>query len=99
MSSITITLEPSGLRFDTPDGMTLLQAAEQAGIDLPSSCRNGSCRTCICRLRSGSVRHLVEWPGLSLDEKREGYILPCVAVAQEDATVEQRLAKRIVFPD
>jgi len=97
--TITITLAPSGWRFDAPDGMTLLQAAEQAGIDLPSSCRNGSCRTCICRLRSGSVRYLVEWPGLSLDEKREGYILPCVAVAQEDATVEQRLARRSVFPD
>jgi ferredoxin len=99
MASNTITLTPSGWTFDAPDGMTLLQAAEQAGIDLPSSCRNGTCRTCICRLSSGSVRYLVEWPGLSLDEKREGYILPCVAVAQEDATVEQRLAKRIVFPD
>jgi ferredoxin len=99
MASTTITLAPSGWTFDAPDGMTLLQAAEQAGIDLPSSCRNGTCRTCICRLRSGSVRYLVEWPGLSLDEKREGYVLPCVAVAQEDATLEQRLARRIVFPD
>jgi ferredoxin len=98
MPSTTITLEPAGWTFDAPDGMTLLQAAEQAGIDLPSSCRNGTCRTCICRLRAGSVRYLVEWPGLSLDEKREGYILPCVAVAQEDATLEQRLARRIVFP-
>jgi len=99
MASIKITLAPSGWTFDAPDGMTLLHAAEQAGIDLPSSCRNGTCRTCICRLRDGSVRYLVEWPGLSSDEKREGYILPCVAVAQEDATLEQRLAKRIAFPE
>jgi hypothetical protein len=45
------------------------------------------------------VRYLVEWPGLSFDEKREGYILPCVAVPQEDLVVDQRLAKRIVFPE
>jgi ferredoxin len=99
MSSITITLEPSGWTFDAPQGATLLQAAEQAGIELPSSCRNGTCRACICRLRQGSVRYLVEWPGLSVDEKREGYVLPCVAVAQGDATLEQGLARRIVLPD
>ncbi len=101
MSTFTITLQPSGWTFNADAGKTLLQAAEQAGIDLPSSCRNGTCRTCICRLAEGQgkVRHLVEWPGLSYDEKREGYILPCVAVAEEDLAIEQRLAKRIVFPE
>ena len=95
--SITITLQPSGWTFEAPDGMTVLQAAEQAGIDLPSSCRNGTCRTCICRLASGRVRYLVEWPGLSVDEKREGYVLPCVAVPEGDVTVEQCLARRIAW--
>jgi ferredoxin len=99
MTTLTITLQPSGWSFDTDTETTVLHAAERAGIDLPSSCRNGTCRTCICRLASGKVRYLVEWPGLSLDEKREGYILPCVAVAQEDLVVDQRLAKKIVFPD
>ena len=92
-------IEPGGFRFETEAGRTLLQSAESAGIELPSSCRNGTCRTCICRIASGSVRYLVEWPGLSSDEKREGYILPCVAVAREDLVVDQRLAKRIVFPE
>lgn len=99
MSTFTITLQPSGWTFEAPDGMTVLQAAEQAGIDLPSSCRNGTCRTCICRMARGSVRYLVEWPGLSFDEKREGDILPCVAVPQEGLVVEQRLAKRIGWPE
>jgi ferredoxin len=99
MTALTITLQPSGWSFPADPDTTVLHAAERAGIDLPSSCRNGTCRTCICRLARGSVRYLVEWPGLSLDEKREGYILPCVAVALEDLAVDQRLAKRIVFPD
>jgi ferredoxin len=95
MSTSTITFRPAGWTVPAEEGTTILQAAEQAGIDLPSSCRNGTCRTCICRLGSGSVRYLVEWPGLSVDEKREGWILPCVAVPEGDAVVEQRLAKRI----
>ena len=101
--STTITLQPARWTFTADADETLLHAAERAGIDLPSSCRNGTCRTCICRLAGGqdadSVRYTVEWPGLSREEKREGYILPCVAVARTDIVVEQRLAKRIVFPD
>jgi ferredoxin len=99
MSKVTITLEPSGWSFAAGEGATILQAAEQAGIELPSSCRNGTCRTCICRVAAGSVRHLVEWPGLSFDEKREGYILPCVALPEGDVVLEQRLARRIARPD
>lgn len=95
MSTATITLQPSGWSFTADENVTILQAAERAGIDLPSSCRNGTCRTCICRVTAGAVRHLVEWPGLSFDEKRDGYILPCVAVAEGDVALEQRLARRI----
>ncbi len=78
-----VRLEPSGLDFETEAGTTLLKAAEAAGIELPSSCR-----TCICQLVSGQVRHIVEWPGLSLDEKDEGWILPCVAEALNDLTLD-----------
>jgi len=83
-----IRLEPSGLGFETEAGTTLLKAAEAAGIELPSSCRNGTCRTCICQRVSGSTRHLIEWPGLSAEEKAEGWILPCVAEALSDLTLE-----------
>jgi ferredoxin len=95
MTDVTLTFQPAGWTISAAQDTTILRAAEQAGIDMPSSCRNGTCRTCICRLASGSVRYLVEWPGLSFDEKREGYVLPCVAVPLGDVVVEQRLAKRI----
>jgi ferredoxin len=96
MSTHTIVLHPSGLTFTADAETPLLIAAERAGIDMPSSCRNGTCRTCICRLRSGTAVHLIEWPGLSFDEKREGYILPCVAVARGALEIEAT-ARRIVF--
>jgi len=97
MSTSTITFRPGGWTVPAPQDATILLAAEQAGIELPSSCRNGTCRTCICRLGSGSVRYLVEWPGLSVDEKREGYVLPCVAVPDGNVVVEQPLAKRLAW--
>ncbi|MGJ3700893.1 MULTISPECIES: 2Fe-2S iron-sulfur cluster-binding protein [Variovorax] len=83
-----VRLEPSGLGFEAEAGTTLLKSAEAAGIEMPSSCRNGTCRTCICQLVSGAIRHVIEWPGLSAEEKAEGWILPCVAEAQGDLTID-----------
>ncbi len=84
-----IRVEPAGYEFETAPEHTLLQAAEEAGIEIPSSCRNGTCRTCICQVKSGaSVRYRIEWPGLSAEEKAEGWILPCVAEPMGDLTLD-----------
>ncbi|KIX64431.1 2Fe-2S iron-sulfur cluster-binding protein [Burkholderia pseudomallei] len=81
-------VEPLGAGFDAPESLSLLEAAGFAGVSLPRSCRNGTCRTCLCRLREGSVAYRIEWPGVSAEEKAEGYILPCVAIAQSDLVIE-----------
>lgn len=88
-----VRVEPKGLSFETDTDASVLEAAELGGVRLPSSCRNGTCRTCLCQLRSGSVRYRIDWPGLSLDEKREGYILPCVALATSDLVIEAPAAQ------
>ena len=74
--------------FDAPGDRPLLQSAEAAGWPFPSSCRNGTCRTCMQRLLSGQVRYQIEWPGLLAEEKREGWILPCVAHPASDLVLE-----------
>ena len=71
--------EPGAVAFDAWSNQTLLSSLEQGGIDWPSSCRNGTCRTCIGQLVHGRVRYEIEWPGLSAEEKVAGYTLPCVA--------------------
>ena len=91
--SFSVTLAPQDWSFETADGQSLLIAAQQAGVRLPSSCRNGTCRTCMCRMAAGSIRYGVEWPGLSREEKLDGYILPCVAFAESDVTLEVRGVK------
>ena len=81
--------EPDGQQCDAWPEQALLVSLEQGGLDWPSSCRNGTCRTCLGVLRNGEVRYAVEWPGLSAEEKAEGCVLPCVAYPLSDVTLER----------
>jgi ferredoxin len=91
-----IHFSPAQLACTSDGAASVLASAEAAGIDLPSACRNGTCRTCLCRLRSGSVRYLVQWPGLSQDEKKDGDILACVAVPLSDLLIDAPHARAAV---
>ncbi|RZL37721.1 MAG: 2Fe-2S iron-sulfur cluster binding domain-containing protein [Rubrivivax sp.] len=82
-----IRLEPQGAIFDCAADQPLLLAALAAGIALPWSCRNGTCRSCMTQLVSGRIEHRIPWPGLSAEEKAEGFILPCVAEPRSDVTL------------
>lgn len=86
-----VTVHTGQARFDAHYSDTILQAALKAGIELPSSCRNGTCRTCMSRLINGSIAYQIEWPGVSAEEKIEGYFLPCVACARSDLTMDAPL--------
>jgi len=68
---------------------SLFATMARAGIEWPVSCRNGTCRTCIARLLKGQVRYDIPWPGLSAEEKLEGYCLPCVALPMSDVVIAQ----------
>ncbi|VVE83972.1 ferredoxin [Pandoraea sputorum] len=96
-----VTLLPSGWQFDAPPDTPILLAAQAAGIKLPSLCRNGTCRACLCEARSGErgergdalgtpapVTYRIEWPGLSRDEKMQGWLLPCCAYACADLVID-----------
>jgi ferredoxin len=85
----TLRIEPLGRTVTVEEGQSLLEAALAEGIKLRSSCRNGTCRECIARLSEGRVRYRVEWPGLSPDEKADGFTLPCVALAETDVVLVQ----------
>lgn len=80
-------LVPGGEDFAAPESLSLLLAAQQAGITMASSCRNGTCRACLCQLISGAVAYSIPWPGVSAEEKRDGLILPCVACATSDVVM------------
>lgn len=83
-----VRVEPAGWEFEAPSSQTVLASAAQAHIRLPNACRNGSCRRCLSRLRRGSVAYAVDWPGLSAEEKADGWTLPCVAIPLGDLVLE-----------
>lgn len=95
MTTLQLRIDPAGWPLPADMTQTLLQSAENAGISLPSSCRNGTCRTCLCRLTQGHIHYRIDWPGLSAEEKAEGWVLPCVAYPLSDVTLQQALAQRI----
>ncbi len=84
----TARVGDDGTQCDAWPEQPLLLSLEQGGIDWPSSCRNGTCRTCIGILAEGEVRYAIEWPGLSAEERAEGCVLPCVAYPVGDVRLE-----------
>ena len=83
-----VTLMPENQQFQADSDKTILQSAERAQIYPKSSCRNGTCRTCISTLISGEIRYNTDWPGLSAEEKQAGLMLPCCALPLSDLVVK-----------
>lgn len=81
-------IAPNGDRCVAWAQHTVLHSLEQAGLTWPSSCRTGSCRTCIGQLHSGQVRYNMAWPGLSAEEKAAAFFLPCVAFPLSDLVLK-----------
>jgi ferredoxin len=80
----------------TPDGehtiqcdedLSIVDAAEDHNVNIPYSCRNGSCSVCAGKLLKGSIDQEDQ---MFLDEEQisQGYILTCVAKPKSDCIIE-----------
>ena len=89
MTSFKVELRtPNGIRtFECPDDEYILDAAEQAGIDMSYSCRAGACSSCVGQIISGSVDQS-DQSFLDDDQMQEGYSLLCVAYATSDVVAK-----------
>ena len=87
-TTFKVTIEPDKLEFPAEADKTILQSCEAAHIYPLSSCRNGTCRTCISTLISGDIRYNIDWPGLSAEEKQAGLMLPCCALPLSDLVIK-----------
>jgi ring-1,2-phenylacetyl-CoA epoxidase subunit PaaE len=76
-SAVTVILDGDEMTFDLKsDGDSILDAAIDAGMDVPFSCKGAVCCTCRAKVMTGKVNMEMNY-SLEEDEVEEGFILTC----------------------
>jgi ferredoxin len=78
MPSADVDLDGQRHRVEWPRQSTLVDVMLAAGIDVPHSCREGRCGSCVCTVVSGEIDMAVN-DVLEAEDRRAGLILACQA--------------------
>ena len=84
MARADVDLDGQRHRVDWPRQSTLVDVMLAAGIDVPHSCREGRCGSCVCTVVSGEV-DMAPNDVLEPEDRQAGLILACQARPVSDA--------------
>ena len=87
-ATYSVKLEmPDGVQTIVCDGeQSVMEAAQAAGVEIPSLCHSGACSTCASQVVEGTVNQTAQ---TSLDEEQRarGLVLPCVTYPTSDCII------------
>jgi vanillate O-demethylase ferredoxin subunit len=84
--AFTVKLQSSGRLIAIPAGQTVVEALAQAGVEIPVSCEQGICGTCLTRVCEGVPDHRDQY--LTDQERERGdQFTPCCSRARSPVLV------------
>jgi CDP-4-dehydro-6-deoxyglucose reductase len=74
--------------FKCDKEQTIFESANASGLNLEHSCLSGRCRSCLVKVISGSTINIQEEFVLSDEEKKQNYVLSCIAKPLSDLKLD-----------